>query len=175
MEPYLETCGDKNSWGFRPDKSSNNAITNLAQILAYSQNNPNNKYKSKLSNSFDIGRAKDRAKKKGIIFTKEYLQSVKTTTISKSNYGKRLSKINVPVEFLTKKTNNKKYYLTKYILDADIKGCFDNISHEWLLDNIPLPKNYKHLVFEILKTNIVEKISTQYTSLENLPRHLWLS
>ncbi|BAC07667.1 group II intron reverse transcriptase/maturase [Thermosynechococcus vestitus] len=28
----------------------------------------------------------------------------------------------------------------KYILDADITGCFDNISHEWLLDNIPLDK-----------------------------------
>jgi retron-type reverse transcriptase len=175
MEPYLETCGDKNSWGFRPGRSSNHAITNLAHILAYSQNNPNNTYKSKLSSSFDIGRAKYRAKKKGITFTKKYLQSVETTTISKSNYGKGSFKITVPVKFLTKKTNSKKYYLTKYILDADIKGCFDSILHEWLLNNIPLPKNYKHLLFEILKTNIVEKISTEYTFFENLSRHLWLS
>lgn len=28
----------------------------------------------------------------------------------------------------------------KWILEADIKGCFDNISHEWLLNNIPMDK-----------------------------------
>ena len=28
----------------------------------------------------------------------------------------------------------------KWVLEADIKGCFDNISHTWLEDNIPLPK-----------------------------------
>lgn len=25
----------------------------------------------------------------------------------------------------------------KWVLEADIAGCFDNISHEWLLANIP--------------------------------------
>lgn len=28
----------------------------------------------------------------------------------------------------------------KWILEADIKGCFDNISHTWLLDHIPTDK-----------------------------------
>lgn len=28
-----------------------------------------------------------------------------------------------------------------WILEADIKGCFDNIDHEWLLANIPLDKS----------------------------------
>jgi RNA-directed DNA polymerase len=28
----------------------------------------------------------------------------------------------------------------QWILEADIKGCFDNISHEWLLENIPLDR-----------------------------------
>jgi RNA-directed DNA polymerase len=27
-----------------------------------------------------------------------------------------------------------------WILEADIKGCFDNISHTWVLEHIPLPK-----------------------------------
>jgi len=27
-----------------------------------------------------------------------------------------------------------------WILEADIKGCFDNISHQWLLQNIPMDK-----------------------------------
>jgi retron-type reverse transcriptase len=174
MEPYLETCGDKNSWGFRPGRSTNLAITNLAQILAYNNNNPNNEYKTKLSSSFDIGRAKYKAKKKGIVFTKKYLQNVNTTTVSKPNYGKRSFKITVPTEFLSKKSN-RKHYLTKYILDADIKGCFDNISHEWLLNNIPIPKNYKHLLFEILKTDIVEKFPTQYSFFDKVLKHLWLN
>ncbi len=28
----------------------------------------------------------------------------------------------------------------KWILEADISGCFDNISHEWLLEHIPMDK-----------------------------------
>lgn len=27
-----------------------------------------------------------------------------------------------------------------WVLEGDIKGCFDNISHQWMLDNIPLDK-----------------------------------
>ena len=29
---------------------------------------------------------------------------------------------------------------TAYVLDADIKGCFDNISHQWLMENVPMDK-----------------------------------
>ena len=32
--------------------------------------------------------------------------------------------------------NNK----AQWVLDADIEGCFDNISHQWLLENIPIDK-----------------------------------
>ena len=28
----------------------------------------------------------------------------------------------------------------KWVLEGDIKGCFDHISHEWLLANIPTDK-----------------------------------
>lgn len=28
----------------------------------------------------------------------------------------------------------------EWILEADIKGCFDNISHEWILQNVPMNK-----------------------------------
>ena len=27
-----------------------------------------------------------------------------------------------------------------WILEGDIKGCFDNISHQWLLDHVPMDK-----------------------------------
>ncbi|WP_203368691.1 group II intron reverse transcriptase/maturase [Cysteiniphilum marinum] len=29
---------------------------------------------------------------------------------------------------------------SQWVLDADIKACFDNISHDWLLENIPMNK-----------------------------------
>jgi len=174
MEPYLETCGDKDSWGFRPGRGTNHAVTNLAQILTYNSNNKNNLYKSKLSDSFEMGRAKNRAKKKGIAFTKQYLANVKTATISRIQYGKASRKQTIPVEFMSKKSN-KKHYLTKYILDADIKGCFDNISHVWLLSNVPIPKEYKHLLFEILKTDIVEKDSNKYSMFTEVLNYLWVN
>ncbi len=34
----------------------------------------------------------------------------------------------------------KRYY-AEWILDADIKACFDEIDHEWLLNNIPMDKS----------------------------------
>ncbi len=33
----------------------------------------------------------------------------------------------------------------EWVLDADIKGCFDNISHEWLNNNIPMDKRILRL------------------------------
>lgn len=29
----------------------------------------------------------------------------------------------------------------QWVLEGDIKACFDNISHQWLLDHIPIPKS----------------------------------
>jgi RNA-directed DNA polymerase len=31
-----------------------------------------------------------------------------------------------------------KRHSAKYILEADIKSCFDKISHQWLLKNVPV-------------------------------------
>lgn len=31
----------------------------------------------------------------------------------------------------------------KWILEGDIKGCFDNINHEWLFANIPMEKRIR--------------------------------
>ncbi|MCP3664362.1 MAG: group II intron reverse transcriptase/maturase [Gammaproteobacteria bacterium] len=36
---------------------------------------------------------------------------------------------------------------TQWILEGDIKGCFDNINHQWLLENIPIDKrNLKQML-----------------------------
>lgn len=40
----------------------------------------------------------------------------------------------------------------QWILEGDIKGCFDNISHEWLRKNIPMDK---HVLHEFLNAGFV--------------------
>jgi RNA-directed DNA polymerase len=42
----------------------------------------------------------------------------------------------------------------QWVLEADIKGCFDNISHQWLLEHIPLPKR---LLKQWLEAGYMEK------------------
>ena len=42
----------------------------------------------------------------------------------------------------------------QWILEGDIKGCFDNISHEWLLANIPMDKS---ILKQFLKAGYVSE------------------
>ena len=41
-----------------------------------------------------------------------------------------------------------------WILEGDIKGCFDNISHQWLLDHVPMDKS---ILSKWLKSGYLEK------------------
>ncbi len=68
LEPVSETLGDPSSYGFRPMRSTADAIAHCFSVLA-------------------------------------------------------------------------KRNAAQWILEGDIKACFDNISHEWLLDNIPMDKS----------------------------------
>lgn len=45
----------------------------------------------------------------------------------------------------------------KYILDADIEGFFDNINHDWLINNLPLHKDLLKFVVKWLKSGIIDK------------------
>lgn len=42
----------------------------------------------------------------------------------------------------------------EWILEADIQGCFDNIDHQWLLNNIPMDKA---ILFKWLKAGCMDK------------------
>lgn len=42
----------------------------------------------------------------------------------------------------------------EWVLEADIKGCFDHISHEWLLGNVPMDR---HVLARWLKCGFMEK------------------
>ncbi len=48
----------------------------------------------------------------------------------------------------------------QWILEADIEGCFDNINHDWLLNNIPMDKN---ILKEWLKAGFMSKKSFHTT------------
>ena len=54
----------------------------------------------------------------------------------------------------------------QWILEADIKACFDRISHDWLLNNIPLPRG---ILRQWLKSGYMES-STFYTTDEGTPQ-----
>lgn len=41
----------------------------------------------------------------------------------------------------------------KWVLEADIKACFDNISHDWLMEHVPMDK---HMLGQWLKSGFVE-------------------
>ena len=65
------------------------------------------------------------------------LEPVAETTADPNSYGFRKNRrTQDAAEQLF--INLGKKYSPKWILDADITGCFDNISHDWLLANIPM-------------------------------------
>ncbi len=58
------------------------------------------------------------------------------------------------------------HYTAPWVLDADIKACFDRISHDWLLENIPLPKK---VLEQWLKSGYMEQ-SKYFDSDEGTPQ-----
>lgn len=55
---------------------------------------------------------------------------------------------------------------SKAILEGDIRGCFDNISHEWMLENIPMEKR---ILRQWLKAGYMDK-GVFYYSEEGTPQ-----
>jgi RNA-directed DNA polymerase len=43
---------------------------------------------------------------------------------------------------------------SQWILEGDIKGCFDNINHQWLMENIPIDKR---ILKQLLKAGFIYK------------------
>jgi RNA-directed DNA polymerase len=67
------------------------------------------------------------------------LEPVAETTADRDSYGFRKERCTTDaIEQCFKNLSREKS--PKWILEGDIKGCFDHISHEWLLNNIPMDK-----------------------------------
>ncbi len=68
------------------------------------------------------------------------LQPVAETTADGHSYGFRVGRSTADaIECCFKHLGGKTS--AEWVLEGDIKGCFDNISHTWLLDNIPMDKS----------------------------------
>ncbi len=160
MQPYMEPLGDERSFGFRPGRNCHQATSYLHSRLLYMRSNQNMGLRKRsyiMHKMRDILRDMGRNPNLKEIALSELESNI---TISIPGRGRKsgATKIQVPKWLYEKATqkSRKIIYDTQYLLDADIKGCFDNISHTWLLENVPMPKGFEHLLAKILKTEIQE-------------------
>lgn len=92
---------------------------------------------------------KDRAMQALLLLT---LEPIAETTADINSYGFRPKRCCADaIEQCFVVFGNR--YCATWILEADIKGCFDNIDHNWLLENIPIDK---HILSQWLKAGIIE-------------------
>jgi RNA-directed DNA polymerase len=68
------------------------------------------------------------------------LDPVSETTADKHSYGFRKGRAARDALAQCFLLLNKPDRAPKWILEADIKGCFDNISHDWMLRHIPMDR-----------------------------------
>lgn len=106
LEPLVEATSDKNSYGFRPNRSTKQAIASLKMNLrTLDQKKLDNKMKPEM-----------------------YEEGFRELA-----------------------------HQDKVILDADIKGFFDNINHDWLLSNLFLNPTGLMFIEQWLKSGIIDK------------------
>jgi len=67
------------------------------------------------------------------------LEPVAETLADKNSYGFRKERSTWDAREQCHNTLSK-WWSAPWVLDADISGCFDNIAHKWLLENIPMDK-----------------------------------
>jgi len=93
------------------------------------------------------------------------LRPIAETVADKHSYGfreKRSLHDAIKMTFLSLSTK----VAAQWVLEADIKACFDRISHDWLLENIPLPKR---VLQQWLKAGYMES-STLYPTDQGTPQ-----
>lgn len=93
------------------------------------------------------------------------LDPVAETRADPNSYGFRQSRCTADAigQCYIVLSNSKR---ARWILDADIESCFDNISHEWLTDNIPMDKA---ILRKWLKAGFMEE-GMHYDSLSGTPQ-----
>jgi retron-type reverse transcriptase len=164
MEPYLEPLGDTCSFGFRPGKNAHQATAYLHNALLYRSYNNN-----ELS-LMNMRKLRGLSLKYNTYLSRKYdKKSMTRTEIAKEDGGEfeikipsssgKAKRIIVSKNFIESLELSRKPAIlkTQYIWDADIKSCFEKISHEWLTQNLPMPSKFEYLLPLILKPRIVER------------------
>ena len=168
MEPYMEPLGDEFSFGFRPGRNCHQITAYINNRLQYSKSS---KFVSlKARGNLELKMRNILLKDPSIQDKKipfEFIDPNNNIKITIPGYGDnviRRKQIIVPSWLYERATqvSNKIVYDTQYIIDADIKGCFDNISHVWLMENVPMPQGYENLIKKLLKTNIYEAVPQKF-------------
>ncbi|WP_321417538.1 reverse transcriptase N-terminal domain-containing protein [uncultured Methanomethylovorans sp.] len=79
------------------------------------------------------------------------LDPIAETTADRASFGFRQNRSTHDACELSFKCLSKKHS-AQWVLEGDIKGCFDNINHDWLLANIPMDKS---ILKQFLKAGFV--------------------
>ena len=142
VEPYMEPLGDRNSFGFRPGRNCHQAVSYLYSRLSIRTSNPseNKRISLKKRSTLNLQLRKSR-------FSKHNNERDRESN-NKNRSNKEIQKLLTP--------KAKQYYVPFQLLHADIESCFDRISHDWLISNVPMPLKYGFLLERILKSDIVE-------------------
>lgn len=93
------------------------------------------------------------------------LRPIAETVADKHSYAFREKRsLNDAIEMCFKSLSTK--VAAQWLLEGDIKACFDCISHDWLLNHIPLPRN---ILQQWLKSGYMES-STFYDTDSGTPQ-----
>lgn len=97
------------------------------------------------------------------------LEPVTETTANGNSYGFRKYRCAADATDALHRWLSKRYF-PQWILEGDIKGCFDHISHEWLIGNVRTDKTILRkwlkcgVVFNKLLTPTVERTRREASS-----------
>lgn len=80
------------------------------------------------------------------------LEPIAETTADPNSYGFRIGRCTQDAAVQCTAILSQAYR-PQWILEGDIKGCFDNISHEWIQENIPMDKE---MLRKFLKCGYIE-------------------
>ena len=80
------------------------------------------------------------------------LEPISESTADENSYGFRPFRSTADALVQCRNVLDRKHS-SKWILEGDIKGCFDNISHDWLLAHVPMDKR---ILRQWLKAGFVE-------------------
>jgi RNA-directed DNA polymerase len=112
---------------------------------------------------------KDRAKQKLVLMALEPAWEAKFEPNSYGFRPGRSAQDAIEAIFLMIRNHKKEETNPKYILDADLKGCFDNIDHDYLLSKLQTTPRITAQVKAWLKAGIFEgfRLDPPYNSIPN--------